>query len=267
MIALSALIYLPRRVLLCLSIATMAFHNLLDAVQASQFGAFAGVWNLLHQQGVFTIRGNAIVVGYPVLPWIAVMAAGFCCGPILLMDAGRRRRVLLIAGCAMTIGFVLLRAANVYGDPSPWSGQRTAILTLLSFLRTTKYPPSLQFLLMTLGPAFIALALVDQRHSWWTGALAAIGRVPLFFYVVHFWAIHVVASFMAWLRYGNASFVFLLHPLPSMGGPPALFPPGFGYPLWTTYLVWIAIVGSLYPLCVRFADFKTRHHEWWVSYL
>jgi uncharacterized membrane protein len=107
MIALSALIYLPRRVLLCLSIATMAFHNLLDAVQASQFGAFAGVWNLLHQQGVFTIRGNAIVVGYPVLPWIAVMAAGFCCGPILLMDAGRRRRVLLIAGCAMTIGFVL----------------------------------------------------------------------------------------------------------------------------------------------------------------
>jgi uncharacterized membrane protein len=267
MIVLAALIYLPRRVLLGLSLATIGLHNLLDGVQASQFGAFAGVWNLLHQQGVFTIGGLPIVVGYPVLPWIAVMAAGFCCGPILIKDAPDRRRVLLLAGCAMTIGFVLLRSANVYGDPSPWSGQRSAIFTVLSFLRTTKYPPSLQFLLMTLGPALVTLALLDRVHAWWANALAVIGRVPLFFYVVHFWMLHVVASLLAWVRYGRASLGFLLHPLPSMGGGPALFPQGFGYPLWTAYLVWAAIVVLLYPLCVWFARFKTRRRDWWVSYL
>lgn len=267
MIALAALIHLPRRVLLFLSLAIIALHNSLDRVQASQFGGFAGVWNLLHQQGVVTIGATPIVIGYPVLPWIAVMAAGFCFGPVLLMESGRRQRVLLLTGGSMAIGFVLLRAANVYGDPSPWSEQQSPVFTLLSFLRATKYPPSLEFLLMTLGPALIALALLDRLHGWWVDALAVIGRVPMFFYVVHFWAIHVVASLMAWLRYGGASFVFLFHPLPSMGGPPALFPAGFGYSLWTTYLVWIAIVVSLFPLCRWFAGFKKRRHEWWVSYL
>jgi uncharacterized membrane protein len=267
MIALAALIYLPSRVLLILSLVVIALHNTLDPVQASRFGALAPVWSLLHQQGVFTIGGITIVVAYPVLPWIAVMAAGFCFGPVLLMERDRRQRTLLILGGTMLLGFVLLRAINVYGDPSPWSAQPSPVFTVLSFLRTTKYPPSLQFLLMTLGPALIALALLDRVQSRWVDSLAVIGQVPMFFYVVHFWAIHVVASVLAWVRYGSASFAFLFNPLPSMGGPATLFPAGFGYPLWVAYIVWIGIVISLYPLCVWFAAFKKRRREWWVSYL
>jgi uncharacterized membrane protein len=267
MIALAALIHLPRRELLVLSLAVIALHNTLDGVQASQFGAFAGVWNILHQQGLFTFAGIPIVVGYPVIPWVAVMAAGFAFGPILLTELSQRRHVLLITGAAMAVAFVLLRTVNIYGDPAPWSKQGSSTFTLLSFLRTTKYPPSLQFLLMTLGPSLIALGVLDNVRSSWRAPLIVIGRVPMFFYVVHFWAIHLVASCLAWLRYGRASFAFLLHPLPSMGGPRALFPPDFGYPLWVVYVVWIGIVVSVYPLCRWFAGFKRNRHEWWVSYL
>ena len=268
MIALAALIHLPRPALLTVSVAIIVLHNTLDGIRASQFGAFAPVWNLLHQQGGFTLGGLTIVVAYPVLPWIAVMALGFSFGPVLLMEPARRQRLMLAAGAAMTVAFVLLRALNVYGDPSPWSHQRSGVFTILSFLRTTKYPPSLQFLLMTLGPALIALALFDRTRARWVDRVVVFGRVPMFFYVVHFWLIHVVASTLAWMRYGRASLAFLLHPLPSMGGPPSLFPPGFGYPLWTAYVVWIGVVAAMYPLCRWFADLKRRRRgEWWISYV
>jgi uncharacterized membrane protein len=268
MIALAALIHLPRGVVLFVSLAVIALHNLLDPIQAARFGRFAGLWTLLHQQGVFTVGGITFVVAYPVLAWIGVMGAGYGCGPVLLLDAQRRRRLLLFAGGAMLIGFLLLRTANGYGDPSPWSAQSSTVFTVLSFLRTTKYPPSLQFLLMTLGPALIALAWLERHtRNAAVDALATIGRVPMFFYVVHFTALHVVASSMAWVRYGRQSLAFLFNPLPSMGGPAALFPPGFGYPLWTVYVVWLGIVLSLYPVCRWFAGVKKRRRDWWVSYL
>jgi uncharacterized membrane protein len=267
MIALAALVHLPGRVVLFVSLAVIALHNLLDPIQAAHFGRFAGAWTFLHQQGVFAIGGITFVVAYPVLAWIGVMGAGYAFGPVLLMDPRQRRRTLLLAGGAMTIGFLLLRAVNMYGDPSPWSAQSSTVFTVLSFLRATKYPPSLQFLLMTLGPALILLAWLERQQNVPVNSLATIGRVPMFFYVVHFTALHVVASSMAWMRYGNQSLAFLFNPLPSMGGPAALFPPGFGYPLWTAYLVWIGIVVSLYPLCRRFAALKRRRRDWWISYL
>jgi uncharacterized membrane protein len=267
MIALAALIHLPRGVVLFVSLAVIALHNLLDPIQAARFGRFAGLWTLLHQQGVFTIGGITFFVAYPVLAWIGVMGAGFAFGPVLLMDAQRRRRTLLFEGGGIVIGFLLLRAANSYGDPSPWSTQSSTVFTVLSFLRTTKYPPSLQFLLMTLGPAVIALAWLERHRNALVDGLATIGRVPMFFYVVHFTALHVVASLMAWIRYGSQSLAFLFNPLPSMGGPAALFPPGFGYSLWTVYVVWLGIVLSLYPVCRWFAGVKKRRRDWWVSYL
>jgi hypothetical protein len=138
---------------------------------------------------------------------------------------------------------------------------------VLSFLKTTKYPPSLAFLLMTLGPALLALAYLEHRGLQASHPLVALGRVPLFYYVAHFWAIHALASLMAWLRYGGASFAFLFHPLPSMGGPSELFPSGFGYPLWVAYVVWMGIVVSLYPLSRWFAGIKARRSGWWLSYL
>jgi uncharacterized membrane protein len=207
------------------------------------------------------------VVGYPLLPWVAVMALGFTFGPIFQMDPGRRRRVLAIAGSALVIGFILLRALNIYGDPAPWSKQSTLLVTALSFLRTTKYPPSLQFLMMTLGPMLLALRWFERMPSRLSIPLTNIGRVPFFFYVVHFWTLHFIASLLAAIRYGGSSLAYFFYPLPSMGGPRELFPPNFGYSLPVVYIVWIALVAGLYPLCRQFADFKRRRVGWWVSYL
>ena len=159
-----------------------------------------------------------------------------------------------------------MRAANVYGDPSPWSTQTTPVMTVLSFLRTTKYPPSLQFLLMTIGPVLLLLSWFDQRRSAMAERLAVIGRVPLFYYVVHFYLAHLAASIVATWQYGPA-LAFLSGPFPSMGGSREAFPPGFGHPLWVTYVVWIAVVALMYPLCRWYGQFKRDRHPWWGSYL
>jgi hypothetical protein len=165
------------------------------------------------------------------------------------------------------MGFLALRAVNVYGDPNPWSPQPTAVTTVLSFLRTTKYPPSLAFLLMTLGPALLLLAWFDTRRQSRENPLVIIGRVPFFYYVVHFLAIHIVAAVMAWVEYGERSYAFLASPVPSMGGSPDLFPADFGYPLWVVYVVWACVVAGMYPLCRWFAGVKSRSDRWWTSYV
>ncbi len=267
MIALAVLIYLPVRVLATLSIAVIAFHNLLDSLQPAQFGAFAPIWNLLHQQGVIPAGGMVFVVGYPVLPWIAVMAGGFCFGQVFRWDAERRRRILLWTGGALTILFVVVRAINLYGDPQPWSAQASPTFTVLSFLRATKYPPSLQFLLMTLGPLLLALAWLDKRRLPSDHPLVTIGRVPFFYYVMHFWLAHVLTIILMLVTYGRGAFPLFFSPVPSMGGSRDLFPAGFGWSLWTTYLVWIAVVLMLYPACRWFGGVKARSRGWWVGYV
>jgi uncharacterized membrane protein len=267
MVALAVLIHLPMRVLAVVSLAVIVLHNTLDGIQSSQFGAFAGLWKLLHEPGVIPFAGVIVVVGYPVLPWIAVMAAGFCFGRVFRLEFAERRRVLISTGVMAIAAFVVLRALNIYGDPAPWSPQASATLTTLSFLRATKYPASLDFLLMTLGPALLALAYFDRRRLSAGHPLVVIGRVPFFYYVAHFWLAHVVSSFLAWLNYGNASVAFLFSPVPSMGGRRDAFPPDFGYSLWVVYAVWIVVVLLLYPLCRRFAELKARTQTWWVSYL
>jgi uncharacterized membrane protein len=185
----------------------------------------------------------------------------------LLRQPQERRRALLTWGIVLVVAFVVLRAVNIYGDPQPWSAQSSPLLTAISFLRTTKYPPSLAFLLMTLGPALLLLAHFDRRGLGDGHPLVVIGRVPFFYYVAHFWLLHLLASLMAWTRYGSASLAYLFNPLPSMGGPAELCPAGFGYSLWVTYAVWIGVVLVLYPACRWFAAVKARRRDWWLSYL
>ena len=256
MIGLAALVWLPLRALAVLSIAVVTLHNCLDYVTASQFGASAGIWNLIHEAGAFRLAGATVIVGYPLVPWIAVMALGFCFGRVFLMESSLRRRYLVAIGAASTLAFVVIRALNRYGDPVPWSTQSSVIDTALSFLNTTKYPPSLAFLLMTLGPALLALAYFDLAELKPSNPLVVFGRVPLFYFVIHFYAAHATAVVLAWLRYGRASLTFAFHPVPSMGGPRELFPAGFGYDLWVVYVVWALIVMGLYPACRWFARIK-----------
>jgi uncharacterized membrane protein len=255
MMVLAALVWLPAPWLAALSIAAIALHNTLDRVNAG------GIWNVLHRPGALRLAGHVVFVAYPLVPWIAVMAAGFCLGPVFSMEARERRRILLMTGTAATLAFVVLRAVNVYGDPSPWTGGA------LSFLNTTKYPPSLDFLLMTLGPALLVLAYFDKLTWRATNPLIVFGRVPLFYFVIHFCLAHVAAALLAWVRYGAAAGSFVFMPVPTMGAPRKAFPPDFGYDLWVVYLVWAAIVAGLYPVCRWFAGVKARRRDWWLSYL
>ena len=270
MVALAALIHLPPRVLTAGSIAVILLHNAFDGVQASQFGALAGFWNVLHQPGVFFVAGVPVVAGYSLVPWVAVMALGFSVGWIFSLAPQARQRLLVRWGTISIVAFFVVRALNVYGDPSPWSVQPSAAMagmTVVSFFRTTKYPPSLEFLLMTLGPALLLLAYFERRGLRSGHPLVIVGRVPFFYYVAHFWLLHVLASLLAWLRYGSASLAYLFNPLPSMGGPRTMFPEDFGYPLWVTYAAWISVVIVLYPVCRWFAGVKARRRDWWLSYL
>lgn len=159
---------------------------------------------------------------------------------------------------------MVLRWINVYGDPARWSSDVPG-MTVLSFFKCTKYAPSLDFLLMTLGPAILLLAWLDGRKLSATNPLLVFGRVPLFYFVIHLFLAHALAAPLAWLRYGKAA--FLLSPMPSMGGPAQVYPADFGWDLWVVYAVWIGLVAALYPVCLWFARVKERRRDWWRSYL
>ena len=261
MIVLAGLVWLPLPLLAALSVATIVLHHLADGVRVQSF------WILLHQVGAFPMAGRIFIAPYTLIPWFAVMALGFCLGPVFSWEPQVRRRFLLRAGIAVTITFLVVRVINVYGDPSHWAWQSSATLTVLSFLNTTKYPPSLLFLLMTLGPALAWLSWLDDRPLGRSNPLIVFGRVPLFYFVLHFFAAHLAIVVLSFLQYGWAANGFMWQPVPSMGGPAKTFPPGFGYDLWVAYVVWIAIVVALYPLCRWFAAVKERNRSWWLSYL
>ena len=250
MVALGFLSRLPLRWLAILSISTIVLHNLFDGMG----------WKVLHQPGVIPLGGAVVIVAYPLIPWIAVMSAGFCFGYVLVMDPDARQRWLLRIGLALTAAFVIIRAANIYGDPQPWS-----TLTLLSFLRVTKYPPSLDFLLMTLGPATLMLAWFYRVRPAQPNPFVVIGRVPLFYFLVHLFLTHALTIPYALVRYGRAA--FLLNPLPSAGGPAVAFPPDYGYPLWIVYLTWALVVALMYPLCLWFGKLKQTGQRGWLAYL
>jgi uncharacterized membrane protein len=279
MLVLAALIWLPARWLAALSLAVILLHNLLDGVKPEQFHGAAWVWKLLHQPGVFECGGRLVLVTYTLLPWIGVMGAGFCFARLFALEQAVRQRWMMRIGLAATAGFFLLRGINLYGDPAPWSQQRSLVFTAMSFLNTTKYPASLDFLLMTLGPAILALAWLDRKlDAKPDGRLArqplnaahplvVLGRVPMFYFVLHFYLIHTLAVVFAYVRYGRAALGFMFQPLPSIGGSREAYPADFGYPLWVTYAVWALVVLLLYPLCKWFAGVKARRRDWWLSYL
>jgi uncharacterized membrane protein len=264
MIALAALVYLPRRVLAVVGCALILLHNLADGITASAFGKVAWVWNLLHQPGLVKFEGVAMIIAYPLIPWIGVMAAGYCLGPVFLWESDRRQRFLLKLGVGLTAAFMLIRALNIYGDPVRWSHQPSALMTLCSFLKCLKYPPSLDFLLMTLGPALAALALLDRVRLTSANPLLIFGRVPLFYFVVHLFVIHTLAVLLSCFRYGVAG--LHLTTLPGMSAT-IKFPPDYGFPLWVVYVAWIAVVVAMYPACRWFVGLKQRRRDWWLSYL
>ncbi|MHC1712864.1 MAG: DUF1624 domain-containing protein [Solidesulfovibrio sp.] len=262
MVALAGLIFLPRWLLISFSVTMLAGHNLLDGIKPSDFGSFSGLWTILHVKGsVQLFDGVRLLVVYPLIPWIGLMSAGYACGPIVKWDPDKRRKLLFISGLALTIGFVLLRWINVYGDLKPWTAQSSPLFTFLDFLACAKYPPSVSYLLMTMGPAFLLLALLDrpQTPGWLTPA-KIFGRVPFLFYVLHLPLLHAMAVVWSTWKYGEAPWLFT-------NPPGATWPHDFQFDLLLTYSGWVVAVLILYPVCKWFADYKASHKNWWLSYL
>ena len=260
MIALSALVYLPLPAIAVFGLVMVSGHNQLDGVRST-----SAIWAALHRPGfVFNHAPYVVFASYPLVPWIGVTAAGFSLGRIYEWATDRRRTFLLTAGALTTVDFVILRAINMYGDPSRWQAQQTPVQTLLSFLNTTKYPPSLLFLLMTLGPALLMLRAFDD---WTPPALrpaAVYGRVPMFYFVLHLPLIHLLAIAACYARYGAVHWMF---ESPDLAHYPFTPPPGWGFGLPAVYAIWVGVVLALYPLCRWFAGVKQRRRDPWLSYL
>ncbi len=193
MIAMAALIYVPIRWLAMLSVAVIALHNCLDRFLPSQFGSAGWVWNLIHEPGVIALAGRQVLVTYTLLPWIGVMAAGFCFGKVFTLESTVRQRIMLRIGLSATVTFLVIRAINLYGDPAPWSVQRSAVFTVLSFLNCTKYPASLDFLLMTLGPAILFLDYLDRCSRRAANPPANFGYSLWMVYIL--WCVTVVSLY------------------------------------------------------------------------
>jgi uncharacterized membrane protein len=260
MIALAALVWLPAGWVAGVGLVMIAGHNLFDRVRPGDWGRLAWLWTILHQPGTLSLGpATRLFVLYPLVPWIGVMAAGYAFGQLATRPSGPRDRGYLRIGLALGAGFVALRLANGYGDPAPWTAQATGWRTVLSFLNTTKYPASLLFLLMTLGPAIAALPWLER----WRGRLAEViltfGRVPLFFWLLHVPLIHVMALGFSVGRYGQV--------IPWLyRNPPTPLPDGYGYGLAVVYAVALAVVALLYLPCRWFAGLKRRRRDRWLSY-
>jgi uncharacterized membrane protein len=272
MIALAALVRLPLGVIGVFSAAMIAFHNAFDGLPIrscvrGQPACNAGevLLHLLHHPeriALGSTNGPVFYAHYPLIPWVGVMAAGYVFGRLYTLDADVRRRILLRLGGGLIALFVVLRASNAYGDASPWSVQPTATFTVLSFLNTTKYPPSLLYLCMTLGPAILLLAFLERERRGRVGsALVKFGRVPMMFYLLQ-WVFAHGAAYAAYVAAGKPTdALFTQHP----HTPEALARAGFSLPV--VYVFWIVGLVTLYPICAWYAGVKRRRNDWWLGYL
>jgi len=262
MVVLAGLVNLPTSVVTAFGVLMIFLHNLLDGLTADQVGLPGWLWVTLHSPGEAPlVDGYTFGTGYCLVPWMGVMAAGYGFGSLFQLDRPARRRRFFQLGTAMTLGFIVLRAANVYGDPRPWTEQSSPLWTFLSFLNCTKYPPSLLYLLMTLGPAILALAVFDHPLGAVARPVVTFGRVPLFFYLLHIPLIHGAAALCDYVRFGWS-------PL-ATGGPwevrPESVPESYGVSLPVVYAIWVGVVLVLYPACRWFANVKRRRRDAWSS--
>jgi uncharacterized membrane protein len=259
MVALSALIWLPRGVLLVFALFLIEGHNIFDGIPPSEFGKWNWLWTILHVQGSVTITKHIVMfAAYPLIPWVGVLAAGYCFGPILRMETKERRDWLLGLGILMVLGFFVLRAINTYGDLFPWSLQRNETFTVLSFLNCHKYPPSLCYLLMTLGPAILLLAAFERPWPIIGPVLAVYGRVPMFYYLLHLPLILILALVTA--RIGISLGYF--ESIESISRTRGL---NFGLP--AVYAVWFLVIAILYLPCLWYSGVKRRSKSAWLTYL
>lgn len=262
MIVLAGLVYLPKKIILLFSCILIFGHNLLDNIH------YDGniFWSILHEFNFFKLSDNFMfLVGYPIIPWIAVMALGYYFGSFYdkSCESAKRTKLFNIIGFSAIVLFVVIRFINVYGDPIPWQHFDSISKELMSFFNPSKYPPSLLYLLMTLGATFLFLANAEILKGKAVDFFSTFGRVPFFYYITHIYVIHLVAMLFAELT----GFGWEIMILPAWVSEVTALK-GYGFSLWVVYVVWIGIILFLYPLCKKFDTYKMNHkHKWWLSYL
>ena len=263
MIVLAGLIYLPKKAILAFSILIIFGHNLLDNIHFD--GSY--LWSMVHEPNKFEfVEGHKVVFGYSLLPWIAVMSLGYCFGSLYdtTFNVQKRKRILNYLGIGSLLIFLILIAFNTYGDPVKWTNYGDTSKTLMSIFNVNKYPPSLLYLLITLGATFLFLANAEKLKGKVVDFFCVFGRVPFFYYILHIFLIHFIAVFAAeitgfgWeIMVSMPKFVTRIEALK-----------GYGFNLVTVYLIWIIVILLLYPLCKKFDTYKQSHKEkWWLSYL
>jgi uncharacterized membrane protein len=266
MVILSALVFLPIKLILAIGLVLVFGHNLLDRIQAQGNDLLDIIWYMLHQPQAVSLGGRLVNIVYPALPWIGLMALGYVYGAFYQrgFPSEQRRRMLLTIGICATLLFLLLRGFNLYGEPTTWHLRPDSpLLTAMSFLNTTKYPPSLQFLLMTMGPALVFLSLSESLRSPVIKPILTFGRVPFFFYIIHLYLIHALA--MLWLAYSGRDWhEYILSAAALRSGRLS----NFGLGLSGVYLFWILVIALLYPICRWYQKYKENNpSHWWLSYM
>ncbi|MEO8771030.1 MAG: heparan-alpha-glucosaminide N-acetyltransferase domain-containing protein [Ferruginibacter sp.] len=266
MVLLGLLIRLPFKIILAIGLIIFFGHNLLDFAERTQMGNLPIWWKLLHQPGMIPLWSNHnLFIFYPFLSWAGLTLLGYCCGKLFTdTEPQQRKKVLLGIGGAAVLFFIVLRAINIYGDPIPWSMQKNSMATFFSFMNVQKYPPSLLFLCATIGPVLIFLALIKNTKIKLAKIIAVYGRVPLFYFVVHFFILHAL-QIITYLSRGHS----VAEGMKGLPGLPFKFAmPGEGFSLWVVYIIWITIVIVMFPLSKWYDKYKTNHKEkWWLSYL
>lgn len=261
MIALAALIHLRKSIILIVSCVLLFGHNLLDNVHFP--GSF--LWSFLHEPAIFQFGGVKFYMDYPVIPWIGIMALGYYIGTLYdnSISADLRKKIFMITGVSAIALFLILRFIDVYGEPLGWNVMDTGSKTLMSFLQLTKYPPSLLYVLVTLGVAFVFLANTEHAKGKVVEFFSTFGRVPFFYYIIHIFFIHLLAMIAAELS--GVGWQLMIFPDWITSTPEMKT---YGFDLWVVYAVWVGVILALYPVCRKFDKYKSGHKEkWWLSYL
>ncbi|MBU7587151.1 MAG: DUF1624 domain-containing protein [Nostoc sp. TH1S01] len=253
MVVLAALIRMPIPLIATFGLVLIFGHNLFDQIHAEQLGRWSWLWAILHEPKMLMPFANKnLFIGYPLIPWIGVMATGYAFGTLMKQEKSFRQRLFVRLGFGLIACFVILRTLNIYGDPYPWAVQKNLSFTILSFINCQKYPPSLLYLLITLGLAMLLLYLFEKYRLRIFQPLVLFGQVPLFFYIVHIWLIHLAAILLALPKYGLKAII-----LPFIVS--SQMPSDYGYDLPMIYNFWIIMIILLYPICSWFRSYKAKH--------
>lgn len=263
MIVLAAFIHLPKNWCISICVIGIAIHNAFDGISFSN-EFISGIWIFLHKFQALAILDIQFFVAYPLIPWIFLMPLGYHFGALYAPEVSKSQRfkALLKLGILTSLSFILIRSLNVYGDPYNWEAMGNLSFTILSFLNLTKYPPSLLYLMMTIGPSIILLAFSEKWRGKIFDAAVVIGRVPMFYYIIHIYIIHFIALFAAKFQgfeWSDMQITLWVTLEPQLQG--------YGFNLWVVYLIWILLVVGLYPLCTWYYNYKSNNRQkWWLSY-